>query len=162
MACTYPPKHKPNTPVEAPSADECRRPLPPRSATLLCLCPPSPQHPSAKGTLSRSSPDPPPLATKAPWMPVCGPLRLFRSLLSLGELPVHRPLRCSDGDRPYLTASALPPPPRAGEGRGEPARALERWKRKTDSWLNREIAADGVRERERERGRGKEKKSKTD
>lgn len=59
MACTYPPKHKPNTPVEAPSADECRRPLPPRSATLLCLCPPSPQHPSAKGTLSRSSPGPP-------------------------------------------------------------------------------------------------------
>lgn len=95
-------------------------------------------------------PRPPPLATKAPWMPVCGPLRLFRSLLSLGELPVHRPLRCSDGDRPYLTASALPPPPRAGEGRGEPARALERWKRKTDSWLNREIAADGVREREGE------------
>lgn len=111
-----------------------------------------PLHPNTHQpkVLSRALPPTPPLATKAPWMPVCGPLRLFRSLLSLGELPVHRPLRCSDGDRPYLTASALPPPPRAGEGRGEPARALERWKRKTDSWLNREIAADGVREREGE------------
>ena len=39
-----------------------------------------------------------------------------------------------------------PPPPWAGEGRGEPARALERWKGRTetDSWLNR------AKERERE------------
>ena len=55
VACTYPPKHKPNTPVEAPSADECRRPFP--LARNTPASPPLPQHPELK-VLSLDSPFP--------------------------------------------------------------------------------------------------------
>jgi len=106
--------------VEAPSADERWRPLVPRSTLYYyppaALPSPSGKVPAAHSltlSLSRATGCP----TAAPYAPL-NPLTASPAFPP--ELLVQRPPRCSDGDRPYLTAAAATAPNRVGrvEGRG--------------------------------------------
>lgn len=79
-------------------------------------------------------------------MPDSGPLRPFESLASSLaplfplELLVQRPPRCSDGDRPYLTAAATAALNRVGRVEGEPTRASEAgtWRSERETEMERE------------------------
>lgn len=126
---TYPSKHKPNTPVEAPSADERWRPLAPRPYAIPPLS--LSLRPTFIVRKGPCRPFPHPSPSPRHRMPDSGPLRPFESLasslapLSPLELLVQRPPRCSDGDRPYLTAAATAALNRVGRVEGEPTRASE-------------------------------------
>lgn len=137
---TYPSKHKPNTPVEAPSADERWRPLAPRYAVSPPAAQPSP---SGKVPAARSLIAPPLRIAGYPTAAPYAPLKHPSPPAFPPKLLVQRPPRCSDGDRPYLTRRRRHRTEPNGEGRG--SRGSRRGRR--DEEQKRETG----RERDRER-----------
>lgn len=153
---TYPSKHKPNTPVWKPLRPMSARA--PRGPSLYVVLLYRPPPLFSLSLLSPSSSRKVPAArflTPTPRcrMPDSGPLRPFGSLSPASplaaELLVQRLPRCSDGDRPYLTAAATAPNPSSdgrgvGGGRGTRRGRREREKQKQEE--ARPAKGDGRRE----------------